>query len=266
MGYILTCHLIAYLSTFCYCYYQAYIGVYPLINLIILGWALFGLTSIGHEIYHMKNPSASMSVLGFFCLDLWSVSKKNWIDRHNKWHHYNVYETDEDEHMIDGSILANLWHTVKTLIMTYRLLEISVSNILIIIFRIWFFTRISIYALPVVYLVNNFCVTYFTFIAHCAPVIDPSDNVHLRQLHRSVDIFPGYWWVTFIMGAFNLHSTHHMYPDLTRDDMYDAHLELEDKYPKDIRIIDTWGQLYNLFKFKHIQFPDMATWKNKILY
>src|SRR5579872_3395441 len=91
---MLITHGIIYLVSFIFSYYFANNDIYKFINLVILGWSLFGLTSIGHELYHLKIDKKNritnffVDLVGFCCLDLWGVSKENWIDRHNKWHHY----------------------------------------------------------------------------------------------------------------------------------------------------------------------------------
>lgn len=79
---MLITHGIIYLITFTLSYYFACSDIYKFINTIILGWSIFGLTSVGHEIYHLdinkKNTKHNiiLNIIGFFCLDLWSVSKK----------------------------------------------------------------------------------------------------------------------------------------------------------------------------------------------
>jgi fatty acid desaturase len=253
-------HGLGYAGIFILSYLLAYHQIYTFVSLIFLGWALFGLTSIGHEIYHQKDLTLLGNLLGFCCLDLWSVRKSNWIERHNKWHHYNVWEEDEDEHMIDGNQIQNIWHTIKTLTHTYRLTERSVVNYLLVTFRMIFFTQISWWAPIIVYLTNVICVTYFTFITHCAPVIQPETNFVMKQLHRSVDIFAQHGWVTFIMGGFNVHSVHHVSPTNIRDDFVELHQKFSQEYKQDYRTIETWSQLWRLFKYRYRKFSTTEEW------
>lgn len=261
---MLIVHTIIYLVTFIISYYFAINGTYQFLNLIINGWSIFGLTSVGHEIYHLHNNSFLTNLMGFICLDLWSVSRENWIERHNKWHHYNVWEDGEDEHMIMGSELRNLIHTTTTLVKTYKILEFSLRNLFLIIFRIIFFGLINPYAIFVVYSVVTFCVTYMTFITHSAVVIDDSDDYIMRQLHRSVDIFPNSWFTSLISGAFHMHTAHHLKPQVTRDNLYKINCEYTVKYPDDYRVINTWKELYNLFKYRGVVFSSMEEWNSCI--
>lgn len=261
---MLTKHGIIYFISFIISYYLAYINYYQFINLIILGWSIFGLTSIGHEIYHLKKQNLLLNIIGFCCLDLFSINKHNWVERHNKWHHYNVYEIGEDEHMIEGSHIKNFFNTIIVLSKTYNLFEFSFKNIILIIIRIIIFTNISLSALPIVYTTIIICVTYLTFIAHCAPVINDIDTHELNQLHRSVDIFPNNSMITLFTGAFHMHTAHHLSPSTTRDNLYDVHYKYMDKYPLDYRTINTWKELCNLLKYGHMQFKTMDEWNAKI--
>lgn len=191
--------------------------------------------------------------------------KKNWIERHNKWHHYNVREEGEDEHLIEGSQIKNFINTMIVLTKTYRLLEISWRNFLIILFRMFFFWQISFYALPVVYSTIIICTMYLTFITHCAPVINKNDTAELKQIHRSVDIFPQYSIVILLTGAFNMHTAHHLSPNTTRDGLLEIHNEYIEKYPVDYRVIRKPKHLLNFFLFRHVEFSCPAEWNKKIL-
>ena len=254
-------HSVVYSIIFIGSYTLSYLDIWPFFNLFLLGWSLLGLTSVGHELYHVRDPSS----LGFFFLDLWSVRKENWIKKHNKWHHQNVWDEGEDEHQTDGNPIENLWHTAKVLIRTYSVLEFTWQNILLILFRISFFVQISWYAIFIVYLVNTVCVTYLTFIAHAAPVIqEQKDDFVMRQMHRSVDIFPNSQLFLFLTGAFNMHTAHHLCPSVTRDGLQQIHQKMKAKYPDDYRVINTWRQLWNLFLYRAVIFPDMKSWRQCI--
>jgi fatty acid desaturase len=248
-------------------YYKAYKSrskLTHLASLVILGWSLMGLTSIGHEIYHLKKRSKLHDLLGFFYLDLWSVPKNNWIERHNKWHHYNVHEPGEDEHLVEGSIIKNIINTALVLIKTYQLTEFSAKNILLISLRILIFNKLSPVALPIIYLTTTFCVSYFTFISHSAPVIIENESNSLKQVHRSVDIFPNNQLMIFLFGAFNMHTAHHLIPDKTRDDLYEVHQKMMLLYSKDYRVIETFSELVKLHKFRHVKFNNMIEWNEAI--
>ena len=262
---MLVTHSIIYFTTFIVSYYLSYCDVYRFINLIILGWSLLGLTSIGHEIYHLEhNDSILFKILGFICLDLWSVPRHIWILRHNKMHHYHPWDENEDEHMIKGSILTNFINTIIVLTKTYRLLEPSWVNILLMLFRIVFFSQISYYAIFVVYTTLTLCTTYLTFISHAAPVIIKNDPPKLKQIHRSVDIFPGNYIWALITGGFNMHTAHHLKPDITRNGLYNIHTKYKKQYPDDYRTIDSFNELFRLVIYCYVEFESPNEWNEKI--
>ena len=236
-----------FISSFIFSYYTNYIS-YKIFGSIILGWSIFGLTSIGHELYHLDNLTIPEMIIGYLCLDLWSVRKSVWIRRHNKFHHHNVYDDGEDEHLIDGSIIKNIKHTIIILIKTYELLDFSLYNYLLILFRIYFFNLISWYSIIISYSVIIFCVTFFTFITHSAPIISSEENYKLKQLHRSVDIFPDSELTILIMGGFNVHSCHHFSPKSNRDKFSKLHKFLKSEYGENHRVINNFKELYNLYK------------------
>lgn len=231
---------------------------------IVLGWSVFGFTSIGHELYHLDKLNIIQKLIAFLYLDLWSVNKTTWVLRHNKWHHYNVYEEGEDEHMINGSLIKNYVHTITTLVKTYDLLQFSVTNYLLILFRILFFSQITWYCIFITYTIIILCVTHFTFITHSAPVICECNNSCVKQLNRSVDIFPNSYLTLLIMGGFNLHSSHHCYPKCTRNELQIVHNKLRDKYPDNLKVIETFHEFYNLYKYRDRQFENMNEWARHI--
>lgn len=259
---MLNLHAVIYISGFIGSYALAYHQIMLIPSLVILGWCLFGLTSIGHELYH----SNSKPWWGFFFLDLWSVRKGIWIERHNQFHHYHTWEEDEHEHLSEGGHIWNILKTGVVLVQTYRLLEPNIYNVLIMVFRLWFFSRINWWAIGLVYLVNTLCVTYFTFITHAAPVLDNSHKLShkLAQIHRSVDIFPDNSWFMLLTGAFNLHTVHHLKPSICRDHMTSEHHRLKELHGEEYRVIYTWKQLYNHFNQRHRTFSSVKEWREAI--
>jgi len=268
-------HFCIYLLTFIISYTSAYNDWYHNTMCVLMGWAIFGFVSVGHELYHLRSRSWYQSLLAFLCLDLWVVSGKVWVERHNKFHHVHVWEldNDEDEHMVAGGFLVNFWHAMVTLATTYRALKPSWSNTMLNLVRLYIFTRISYSAMFIVYTTVMLCVTYLTFIAHAAPVIikdthqqdgkegkEDKESYNLKQMHRAVDIFPGSWWFSLLCGGFNTHAAHHLSPYETRDGLFALHTIYKNKYANDYRYVSTWYQLWQLYCFSYYQLTSMDDW------
>jgi len=265
-------HSLCYITVFIVSYYFSWTTnnhLFKIVWLCGLGWSIFGFTSIGHEIYHINNYSNQKyklfyDISGFIFMDLWSVNKHNWMMRHNEWHHKNLWEEGEEEHLMGLFEPKEFLNTALTLIKTYRLLNFSLSNILIICFRIWFFSLISWYAIFIVYINIIILVTCLTFITHSAPVIITDEKFIMKQLHRSVDIFPNSWLMFLIAGSFNIHGSHHVRPSLFRDDLYKTFVKLSTKYDRDYRYIETYRELFSLWKNRNKKYENLDFWYSEI--
>lgn len=252
-------HCIIYLITFITTYYFAYFNIYRIPNLLILGWSLFGINTIGHEIYHLKRSTIN-NIFGFLFMDLWAASRKNWIEKHNKFHHYNLGENGEDEHLIEGSHIKNIINSFFVVVNNNQLLERSFKNFIFIFFRIIFFSQISWYAFFIVYFVNLLCISYFTLLAHTCQVVIENESFVLKQLHRTIDIFPQSYIYTLITGAFNLHTSHHLCPSVNRDGLHNIRITYKKVYPKDYREINTLTELKNLYLNRGKIFTSVDDW------
>jgi fatty acid desaturase len=257
---LLDTHLGIYVTAFIASFTSAYWNNYYYTSCLILGWSIFGLVSVGHELYHLHHRSILQSIIAFLCLDLWVVNGNVWVEKHNRYHHPNVWKEGEKEHMIGGSPVDNFFHTIIALATTYKVLLPTWSNLLLMTFRLWFFNLLGLQSAIIVYTTIIMCVTYLTFITHAAPVIDENEERDLKQMHRSIDIFPDSWLITLICGGFNIHAAHHLSPHKTRGELLSLHTYYKSKYPNDYRYITSWYQLWLLYKYRHFQFSNMKDW------
>lgn len=238
-------HFLVYLTTTGICYALVYFG-YPF-GLLGLSWGIFGLVSVGHELYHLPKRTFFQTIVAWCCLDLWVTSKKIWIDKHNHKHHIDTWGENDHEHLIEGSLFKNLVHTFWTLTGLYQVFDLTWTNLILMTLRILIFYPLPWYSLIFVYGLVTFWVTILTFIAHVGPVLRQDYNRARKQLHRAVEIFPDSQLTTLIWGGFNLHASHHLNPTLTRDNLESTRKYYQRMYPDSYLIIDSWSELWKLY-------------------
>lgn len=252
-------HLSFYSFTFFCSYLTIYSNFLPVVSSLLLGWSIFGLTSVGHELYHLTKRSKLQSLLAFVCLDLWVTSGEIWMKSHNENHHQHVWSPGEEEHLIEGNIFINFFHTFKTLIKVYDVF--NWKNRYSFLFRLCFFAPLPIYATALVYSSVTFYVTFLTFIAHTAPILNENESYLSKQMHRSVDIFASSSLMLLLCGGFNIHSAHHLNPSQTRGELFSLHQKNKNKNSIDYLCIDTPVELYRLYNNRHQQFSDsLSRW------
>lgn len=254
---MLTAHTIIYFSTLLVSYLLVYLGWW--IFYLSLSWGLFGLVSVGHELYHLPVRTQSQELLAFCCLDLWVAPKAVWIRKHNKEHHLHVWEAYEEEHLVEGGLITNLIHTFTTLVSLYEVLTLRWESMILMLFRLLIFSPLGWYAIIIVYSLVTIFVTGLTFIAHTAPILREETAI-LKQVHRALDIFPYSSVMILLWGGFNLHATHHLAPTVTRDQLQLLHEKHRVKYGYDLRVITSWRELYRLYQLQGQTFPDLESW------
>jgi len=247
----LLCYVLTFLSSYGTAYYSYHYSSLPMLHVlpcVSLGWSIFGLVSVGHELYHLHQRTQLQSILAALCLDLWATQGSTWVAVHNKQHHPHVWNAGEDEHLIAGNIFDNFFHTLLTLSTTYKIFQLTRYNLCLFLLRFLILVAISPYAIIVCYTVVITCVTYLTFITHAAPAIEVEQERHIiRQMQRSVDIFPKSKLSLLLWGGFNVHSAHHLSPFHTRDDLQRLHDFYRIRYPEHYCWVDSWQQLFTLY-------------------
>ena len=223
---------------------------YLFTSYIFQGWSIFGFVSVGHELYHLLERNHLQSLVAFLCLDLWVTPGSVWIRNHNEGHHKDVWGQKDREHLTDYGIVGDFIATVITLAEAYEIFNLSLINLVLWIWRLWFFG----WSIVPIYGVVMFCVMYFTFITHGAPMINHSDNYIMKQIHRSIDIFPDSWLLTLIMGGFNIHVAHHIAPSRTRDDLYSSYQRYKEIYKPDYLWVSDLKQLWRLYLNRTVRF------------
>lgn len=260
---LLYAHLLCYLLTFVASYTTAYyyndMTVLSLACCLPLGWSIFGFISVGHELYHLHSRTAWQSLLAFVCLDLWVTQGSTWVAVHNKQHHPHPWEAGEEEHLIAGNALTNLIHTTITLARTYKVFQLTVNNLLLIAVRLLLLAAISPYAVVVTYFTIISLTSCLTFIAHTAPVLSRYEEYYesnhaIKQVQRSISIFPDSAVALLLWGGFNVHTPHHLSPFQTRDQLQRLHQLYKVRYEADYCYIETWSQLFKLYHNRHRTF------------
>ena len=74
-------HLLIYIGVFISSYYVS-LYYHSIISSLLLGWSIYGLTTIGHDLLH--KPTSLNRFWAFFCLDAIIISSDEWIQMISK--------------------------------------------------------------------------------------------------------------------------------------------------------------------------------------
>lgn len=216
---------------------------YSIISPILLGWSIYGMTSVGHDLLH--NPTKLNRYLAFLCMDTLIINSDYWIQSHNKYHHCDL-DGENDIMKLKGENLFQEW---------YNLLEIcKKTKLQDHLYRIPFYYALYYlhwFQVVEMYITVFFCLAYFTYITHSHSIkTSYKKNTIEHNLSHTIDIFPESKFVNLLFGGINCHATHHCYPQCNRSDMYLKSRYLSKHYPEHYRSINTIKELYSLYKYR----------------
>lgn len=212
-----------------------------IVSPILLGWSIYGMTSIGHDLLH--NPTKKNRYIAFFCMDTLIINSDYWIQSHNKNHHYDL-DGPNDIMKLKGENIFQEW---------YNLLEIcKETKLKDHLYRIPFYYamyHLQWFQLIEMYITVFFCLAYFTYITHSHSIeTSYKKNTIEHNLSHTLDIFPESRFTNLLFGGINCHATHHCYPQCNRSQMYSKSRYLLKHYPEHYRSINTIKELYLLYK------------------
>ncbi|CAE8639511.1 unnamed protein product [Polarella glacialis] len=96
-------------------------------------------------------------------------------------------------------------------------------------------------------------INYFVLLAHGLPVRTTTDDLLLKQLRTSIDIFPHSYVGLFLSGALSNHGVHHVFPSLPRSLHKWGSDKLRKFFPDEYRVIDNCSQLFALWVLRDQQ-------------
>jgi len=212
-----------------------------IISPILLGWSIYGMTSVGHDLLHI--PTIKNRYLAFFCMDTLIINSDYWIQSHNKLHHCDL-DGPNDIMKLKGENIFQEWYNLLEICKETRLKDH--------LYRIPFYYamyHLRWFQVIEMYITVFFCLAYFTYITHSHSIeTSYKKNTIEHNLSHTLDIFPESRFVNLLFGGINCHATHHCYPQCNRSQMYSKSRYLSKHYPKHYRSINTIKELYLLYK------------------
>jgi len=235
-------HLCIYVGTFASSYYYS-LMTESLMSALCLGWSIYGLTTIGHDLLH--KPTTMNRCVAFVCMDMIILDSDSWIQQHNKDHHGDL-KGDKDFMYIKGSTIFEEWYNLldicKTSSPKCHMLRAPFYLLLL---------QLRWYQIIETYITIFFCLAYFTYITHSDSI--PSKYPRgclLHNLDNTWDIFPESRFITLLFGGLNVHATHHCFPTCGRSKLAEKSRYLATTYPDHYRSITTCKQLYHLYSHR----------------
>jgi len=240
-------HLSIYMMTSMTSYYVS-LNYHSILSSILLGWGIYGITSIGHDLLH--SPTKKNRCLAFICMDMLLLNSDEWIQVHNKDHHGGLKGVN-DIMQLKGHNLVTEW---------YNLLEVSKNGSII--FHVWripfyiLLYQLQWYQIMTIYGAIFFCMAYFTYITHsCSVPSKYSVGSIQHNLDHTWDIFPESWFFSLLFGGINAHATHHCFPTCNRSEHKKKSRYLAQRYPEHYRCINNLTQLHALYSNRFIIHP-----------
>jgi fatty acid desaturase len=247
MKYLLTqVHFVAYIVTMLLSHVYLTRGMNAWA--IPMGWALFGLSSIGHDCLHYSfHPSKRVNtIVACLCLDCLALSSTTWHRIHNQIHHTELKGPRDIMHLHGASMAAELAHVLTGLARASN--DASIRTYA---YRVPFWAMLLQYqALSIVAIWGVWfgCIGYLTYITHSysSPSEHCDRNAVAYKLLNSWDVLPTSHLANLLSGGINIHATHHVFPHLTR---YECMLQCDRLrvYPE-YRRIESWMGVYRLYR------------------
>tara|TARA_B100001248_G_C27387512_1_gene460491 strand:- start:1192 stop:1995 length:804 start_codon:yes stop_codon:yes gene_type:complete len=225
---------------------------------ILLGWAFYGLSSVGHDLIHMGYYN-----LAFCIFDIWLISSETWIIMHHIIHHQSPF-TEKDTMFLRGdNIFSELYYLYIGSLINKKInnnkknsnkKRLKVAPWWKILLRLPFYffciKFIKWWYLLIIILSFRFFYGYFGFIGHCHAKLNHIDENNRidRQISTTVDILPDSWLCSLITGGLNAHLVHHLNPTISRSQANKESIKNKKYYGKNYRIINTWKDLWIFWK------------------
>ena len=247
MKYALTqVHFVVYLATMLLSHVYLTRGVHACA--ISMGWALFGLSSIGHDCLHYSfHPSKRVNtIVAFLCLDCLAISSTTWHRIHNQIHHTELKGPRDVMHLHGAGMASELVHVVTGLARASN--DASIRTYA---YRMPFLLMLSQYhalSIVAIWVMWFGCIGYLTYITHSysSPSDNRDRNAVAYKLLNSWDVLPRSYMANLLSGGINTHATHHVFQHLTRYECMQQCDRLR-VYPE-YRRIESWIGVYRLYR------------------
>lgn len=226
---------------------------------IPLGWAWYCIWMIGHESYHnTMAPSKLMNEwIGYLTMDMLVSSRSTWKYSHHMIHHRKPLSPQDRQRLFGPCVFTETLNIIFTVLQYWYYDFVSlfraptVWKAAAIVTKYHLMLRLPLNALiGFVFSLGVNC-NYCALLAHAAAVNKPSSDSTVHQLRTSLDIFPTSVFCTFLTGALNAHSTHHVFPALPRSLQPSAAVKLARFYPDEYRVVDDFITLGALWTLRH---------------
>jgi len=231
--------------------------VKSIISSIVLGWGVYGWSSIGHDLLH-----SGYRKLACCLFDTWLISSETWIIMHHALHHQNPCTNKDTMWLRSNSIYSELYYLFigpsiknkKKNEPTSRSKQAPIWKMLL---RIPFYTICIMFIkwqyLLITIISFRLCYGYLGFIGHCHAKTDYIQNEkwNIRQIQTSVDILPDSWFCSLITGGLNAHIVHHLNPITSRSMAGKESAQNKIYYGEKYRVIQTWVDLWIFWKTRY---------------
>ena len=233
-------HASVYFLVVCGSYYAAYVHR-SLISIpfsITLGWALFGLVTVGHDCMHGTfSPYPRLNAaLSFICLNCIVMPNDVWQQEHS-FHHSNPGAPDDHMILDGGNFFGEIKHLLCSPHKTKWTQELAKLPLVVLLLLL------PLYCVPIVWLTTLMSFAYLSLTTHIViPNIREMDHTKPKAAEDiAINIFPGSQVYCLLAGGLNLHAPHHENPRWTRSQLF--HEAKDTRYKSVNSLSEFWSLL-----------------------
>lgn len=234
---------------------------------IAFGWAWFALLMVGHDAMHRAFAPWRWvnGLVAFLTLDCLLFSRAAWLHGHHVIHHARPHSREDQMYLRGNSFVGDMWNLLR-MVLSY--LGSDVTRLfahptwhewLGMGVRIGLLAMLLPFALfPAVFFLLLFG-NYLGLLSHSLPVQRRSDDLVIRQLRSTWDLYPESFIASLLTGGLNAHATHHVYPALPRGAQARGAGVLREEAGDEYRCIRSLTGLWTLFRLRHCSTSEIAT-------